>query len=429
MNKYLIILSVMIIFSFNGCAVKAKKTNVKSNGHRYVIGKKSFVEEDEYILKGLYYAQKKDYLNSAKIFEKLYSKSLKELYLIEALKLIYHSRKFDSDEAKNILAKSSKVMNRDKELKRMVAVFYLYQNKLNKSEKLAMELLKKDKTIKNYHLVALIKKQKKEYQKSYDYFMKAYKIRYDNESIKNAYDIQYNFLLQRKEAKKLLQSHIRIVGCSHEICLFMAKIYRLDNDFNSMSNIYEKLYKKYKSKRYKDFLVDIYMYQGNYNKAIKLLEDGSNDEKLMRIYATKSDFLEASKMAKRIYIQNKDADFLAMEAIYEYEYLSKIKNFTTIDSVLKKFKKVLTIVNKAEYLNYYGYILIDHNIDIREGLMQIKKALKLKPKSSAYLDSLAWGLYKDNKCKKAYKIIKEIVKKSDDEEIVKHYKLIKKCGY
>jgi len=149
----------MVIFSFNGCAVKAKKTDVKFDGHRYVIGKKSFADEDEYILKGLYYAQKKDYLKTAKIFGELYSKSLKELYLVEALKLIYHSGQFASDEAKSILTKSSKVMNRDDELKRMVAVFYLYQDKLNKSEKLALELLKEDKTIKNYHLIAIIKKQ------------------------------------------------------------------------------------------------------------------------------------------------------------------------------------------------------------------------------------------------------------------------------
>ncbi len=425
MNKYLTVLLVAIIFSFNGCAVKAKKIDMKLS--KIKIGKKAFEAEDEYILKGLYYAQNQKYLESAKVFETLYSKSKKDFYLIEALKLIYHSGKFDSDLAKKIVKKSSKVMNKNLNLKRMVAIFHLYKDDLRKSEKLAMQILKKDSSIKNYHLIALIKKQKKEYQKSYDYFMKAYKIKQDDESIKSAFDIQYNFLLKREKAKELLQTHIKRVGCSKEICTFLAKIHAENGDFDSMASIYEKLSKTFKNKAYNEYLIEIYMYQKKYDKAIKMLEDDNNLQKLMKVYAGKGDFLNASKTAKKLYKEDNNAEFLALEAIYEYEYLSKISNFTTLDSVLKKFKIVLASINKAEYLNYYGYLLIDHNIDVKDGILQVQKALKLKPKSSAYLDSLAWGLYKDNRCKEAYEIMKKLVSDSEDAEIIKHYKIIKKC--
>jgi hypothetical protein len=78
-----------------------------------------------------------------------------------------------------------------------------------------------------------------------------------------------------------------------------------------------------------------------------------------------------------------------------------------------------------KYLNYLGYILIDYDINPKNGLVLVKEAVKKEPNDMAFLDSLAWGYYKLHNCKKAYDIIKNI--KSNDTEILKHKNLIRRC--
>ncbi len=428
MNRTAIVSLFLILFSFSSCTLKADRKNI--NIHRkYIIGKKSFPKEDELILKGLFLTQNREYDRAAKVFLKLFQKSNKEIYLREAFKLVFHTAKFNSKLANELIKNSLPVLNRSMNLKRMVAVFYLYQDRIKKSKKLALELVKQEKSIQNYNLLALIYKNMGEYQKAYQTFMKGYEIDFNDDSIKQAFDIKYNYLNQKEEAKSLLETHIRIKGCSKDICLFLGKIYRLDNDLEAMSSIYHKLYQKYKDKRYMRYLIDMDIYLRKYDEAIKLLKESGDEEKLMEVYALKSDFLNASKIAEKIYKKKSDIEFLALEVIYKYEHFRKIKDFRGVKELLKKFKKVVTNSDRSEYFNYYGYLLIDHNINIKEGIIYVKKALEQKPDYETYLDSLAWGYYKLGKCKEAMKIMKRIVKENeDDKEILEHYNKIKKCN-
>jgi tetratricopeptide (TPR) repeat protein len=100
------------------------------------------------------------------------------------------------------------------------------------------------------------------------------------------------------------------------------------------------------------------------------------------------------------------------------------------DSVIEKLTEVLSIEKKPLYLNYLGYILLDHSIDIKQGMKYVREALKMEPKSAFYLDSLAWGYYKLGNCKKALSIIKKVRKLEggDDNEVLKHFNIIKKCN-
>ena len=74
-------------------------------------------------------------------------------------------------------------------------------------------------------------------------------------------------------------------------------------------------------------------------------------------------------------------------------------------------------------------MLIDYDLDIKKGLELVKRALKAYPSNLAYKDSVAWGYYKNNECKKAYKYIKDVVDSVglDNEEIKLHWELIKEC--
>ena len=60
------------------------------------------------------------------------------------------------------------------------------------------------------------------------------------------------------------------------------------------------------------------------------------------------------------------------------------------------YEKALDIDgNNTTALNGLGYILVDMNIDLIRGLRCCKKAVDMKPKNAAYLDSLGWAYFKN----------------------------------
>jgi len=61
----------------------------------------------------------------------------------------------------------------------------------------------------------------------------------------------------------------------------------------------------------------------------------------------------------------------------------------------KYFEKCLQIEpNFAEAMNYLGYMWAEHGQNLDKARDLIQKALKVEPKNAAYLDSLAWVLFK-----------------------------------
>jgi len=100
-----------------------------------------------------------------------------------------------------------------------------------------------------------------------------------------------------------------------------------------------------------------------------------------------------------------------------------------LKGISKKFENLLKMKTDALYFNYYGYILIDHDLDVPKGITYIKKALKLEPDSVYYLDSLAWGLYKTGQCKKSMDVMQKVLKLEggNDPEVLDHYEKIKTC--
>ncbi len=62
------------------------------------------------------------------------------------------------------------------------------------------------------------------------------------------------------------------------------------------------------------------------------------------------------------------------------------------------FRKALEInPNSAMALNYLGYMLADLGIRLNESVNYIQRALQLEPNSGAYLDSLGWAYYRQER--------------------------------
>ena len=62
------------------------------------------------------------------------------------------------------------------------------------------------------------------------------------------------------------------------------------------------------------------------------------------------------------------------------------------------FRKALEInPNSAMALNYLGYMLADLGIRLKESVNYIQRALQMEPNSGAYLDSLGWAYYRQER--------------------------------
>jgi tetratricopeptide (TPR) repeat protein len=83
----------------------------------------------------------------------------------------------------------------------------------------------------------------------------------------------------------------------------------------------------------------------------------------------------------------------------------------------KCFEKSLELKpDSAEALNYLGYMWADHGVKLDRALDLIEQALKIEPKSPAYLDSLGWVLYKLNRPQEALPNIQKAIELSEEPD-------------
>ena len=101
-------------------------------------------------------------------------------------------------------------------------------------------------------------------------------------------------------------------------------------------------------------------------------------------------------------------------AIYERQKM--------FDKAEVEFKKALDVDPKSPaVLNYYGYMLGDLGIRLTEAQSLVQRALAEDPYNGAYLDSLGWIYYKENKLSDAEATLRKAVdRESHDPTIHSH---------
>jgi tetratricopeptide (TPR) repeat protein len=142
---------------------------------------------------------------------------------------------------------------------------------------------------------------------------------------------------------------------------------------------------------------------GQTDEAVKMLRaqlhgDAADREaylNIAQIYERGRRYKEAEESARAAEVlpgqprENEMVWFL-LGAIYERQKF--------FDKAEEQFKKVLAVNPKnAPVLNYYGYMLGDLGIRLDEAEALVQQALKEDPFNGAYLDSLGWIYFKENK--------------------------------
>jgi len=125
---------------------------------------------------------------------------------------------------------------------------------------------------------------------------------------------------------------------------------------------------------------------------------------------------QSAQKAEQLAHDNSDREtaWFMLGAIYERQ-----KKF---DQAEQQFRKVLDVnPNNAPVLNYYGYMLADRGMRLEEATSMIQRAVTQEPNNGAYLDSLGWAYYKQNKLAEAEEYLRKAAERqSHDPTILGH---------
>ena len=163
------------------------------------------------------------------------------------------------------------------------------------------------------------------------------------------------------------------------------------------------------------------------DEAIKLLQAGlkggaGNRETYLsyaQIYERSHRFTEAEAAARKaesMALQPADNElaWLILGAIFERQ-----KQY---DKAEEEFKKVIDVNPKnSMVLNYYGYMLADRGIRLDEARDLIQRALDQEPFNGAYLDSLGWTYYKQNKLDQAELTLRKAVERESHDPTIREH--------
>ena len=419
---------IIALLFFSSCTAKTIRHGVKTPLKMVQLGADpTYSKDDFYLLAALDAKYLGDKASAAKYFEKLYLDTKNLDFAYEALRWYGSVKNFKK--VKELLDKALKDHPNDINLKRYSVAFYIDTKDFKKANELIStiptdtnpQMQDAQKMLKATIDLGLGKTKEA---------LKFFKNRYQKDkTATNA--LVLSDLLDRlgktDEAIKVLKNHTDFIECNENICARLITYYKAKNEVEPIIDLTKRLYKKTKKPSYANMLIALYRYTDDKDSAIEFLKKSHIDDRLLLdLYLSKKDYKSAKELAKRLYSESGDLDMLAQLMMIEYESRTK-RDKQFLQYFKNNFDKVVKKIDDPTYNNFFGYVLIDDDIDIKRGIELVKKALAKKPNNPYYIDSLAWGYYKSKECKKALKTIEPIVEGAKAKEIIQHYKKIREC--
>jgi tetratricopeptide (TPR) repeat protein len=400
------------------------------SGTKYDVpaGEKVFEEEDTLILFALDAEEHQKFAAAAAYYDLLYEKSHRTLYRDRAYPALLQSGQFD-EVAKRVAA-AREAGEGNATLSRYLVLALIGKQSYDKAESEALALVQETKTVDDYLLASEVYLKQKAYDRAMKYLERAYTIDYNEKILDKMAVIMYVNLGRKSEAIAQLESHSRLLGCSKLICGRLAAFYSDQNNVDGLLNTYTRLYAIEKDPETARYIIQIYSYKKAFPQLLQFLErTGEDDDLLLKLYINAKAYDKATELADRLYEQEGDAAYLGQKAIFQFESAKNKKDPALLERVFATLREVVKVKEEALYLNYLGYLMIDNDRNVEEGIGYVKRALAIEPDSPYYLDSLAWGYYKQNRCEKAYELMKQVEAKlgREDIEVRTHIEAIEKC--
>ncbi len=391
------------------------------------------LSEDELIVQGLFFEEYKAYENSRQIFAKLYDTTGAKEYLFREMTASLLGGTHIINSIERLEAWNEKNPN-SIEVKRLLIPLYLTNRQIKEAKTEAEFLIEASSEAKDLDLASNPYLYSGEFNKAIELLNKAYVKSSNEDVLLRMVVIMDEYANQRKKAIQLLETHRRMnIVNSDQLFFKLLSLYVKENNIDGVLDMYIELYKQDQKDQYLNKIIEAYVYKRDIDGAIAFLEKNPkemNDQILYDLYKSKKYFDRALKLAEKFYKVDKNPRWLAEKAILTYEKAKDKNDKQMIKQVVSYFDTAIAQgVDDSIYLNYYGYTLIDKNIDVKKGMKIISDALVQQPDNSYYLDSLAWGYYKEKLCDKAYTMMKRVVEMEglDEPEIAEHWNAIQKC--
>ena len=390
------------------------------------------VSDDELIVRALFYTEIKAYDAGRQLYKVLYKRTGEKAFLYREAA---SSLMGDVGVADTIaqLEAYDKQHPDEVEIKRLLIPLYLMNRALPEAKRAADALTSLSKKGGDWDLAANPYLYAGEFEKAASLLKQAFAYEADEEILLRLASVLDDYLHRRKEAIRYLETYRRVHGdVGIGVYYKLLSLYVKENDIDGVLSVYLDLYEKHKDEKYLEKIIRAYALKGDVDGAIAFLEKHRSTHKLLyKLYKSKKMYDKALALAKRFYRESKDPKWLAEMGILYFERAKDKNDKHMIAKVIKMFDKALAEgVDDSLYLNYYGYTLIDKDIDVKKGMEILQKALKQQPDNSYYLDSLAWGYYKEGECKKAYEVMRKVVAQEGLKvpEIAQHWQKIKACS-
>lgn len=409
---------ILLILVFVGCS--SQPQDVPSNT-------KVFEDEDRLIMWALYARSQGDANSSIKFYDYLYAKSERKEYRDEELITMLQSRQFERAIQRIDEYRTEEL---DVKLERINISALVELKKYEEAKVSALSLLEQTKDAYDYQQVAAIYMTQGRYEIALRYLQSAYAINYDEKILDKMSIVLYVNLDQKAQAVSYLETHMRLHGCSEVVCLRLGSFYSEENNVEGMLRIYLRLYENTSNEKYAKTIVKLYNYKKEVIPLIQFLEkSGSDNVLLLQLYISTKNYVKVMSLGDKLYLEDGDPYYLGQSAIFEYEGAKDKYDKEMLASVMKKLRTVLENSPEPVYLNYFGYLLIDHEIDVKGGIGYVERALQSDAESPYYLDSLAWGYYKQGECKKALELMIRVKKNlaKEDDEVSTHVQKIQQC--
>lgn len=387
--------------------------------------------EDTLIIKALWLDDQLAYEYSRPIYGELFDRTGEKEFLFREMRSALLSRTFIEQSIER-LERWEKKHPDTLEAKRLLIPLYLTADRAERAEEESMDLLEQSQQPIDLELASNALLYNAQFEKALQLLKRVYDETLHEGILLRVVTIMDEYTRERKEAIALLETHRRMHISSQSVYLKLLKLYMKENDIDGLISTYEAMYELEGNEDYLRRIIDAYVYKRDLEGATAFLEKHreGHEDILYDLYKATRSFEKAILLVDHFYSRDKDGKWLAEKGILLFEQAEDKDDRKMLKEVISYFEQAIASgVEESIYLNYYGYTLIDKEFDVNKGISIVQKALKQQPDNTFYLDSLAWGYYKQGKCKEAYEVMKKVIEKEglEQEEIRDHWEAIRKC--
>lgn len=415
---FLVILALNAIFTAMIFALedspKIKQFKAQSSGFN----------EDKYILEALDAIDSKDDKKALESYKILYQNTKKIEYLKEQIFALM--RLENHKDALATIKEFEAIIPNDLDI--LKAKAYLVRGDLEATIAIWRRILQLEDSVFNNSFIATLYYAKKDFENARAHLIRAYQIDGNDETLL----VLASLDLERKkfgDSLPLIKAHFKD-ELNERFALLLLNIASKINKLDEIEPLFAYYFAKKQSKINATNLAKLYYEKKDYGKIIDLAKKFDFDKALLiDIYLAQKDYKNAKIEAQKAYNRTKDSYYLGIMAIVDFEAQDAEGKAKIAPQVIEALKRALKDEPNHIFYNYVGYLMIDYDINVAEGVGFVEQALRAAPENPAYLDSLAWGHFKSNKCEQAKAVMEKIPRDIllKEREMVEHLEAIDKC--